>query len=68
MSWDKYFFELCETVSTNSKCLSRKIGAILVKDKIVISMGYNGPPRGVLHCDKRIFYDPVINNKIFIRK
>lgn len=34
-----------------SKCLSRKIGAILVRDKTVLSRGYNGPPRGVPHCN-----------------
>lgn len=37
-----------------SKCLSRKIGAVLVKDDSVIGTGYNGPPRGVPHCDRRI--------------
>jgi dCMP deaminase len=36
-----------------SKCLSRKIGAILVKDNRVIATGYNGPPSGVPHCDYR---------------
>ncbi len=48
--WDKYFLGIAESVAANSKCLSRKIGAILVQDKIVISEGYNGPPRGVPHC------------------
>jgi len=37
-------------VSKNSKCLSRKIGAIIVKDHSIISMGYNGPSRGIPHC------------------
>jgi len=36
-----------------SKCLSRKIGAILVQGKHVIATGYNGPPSGVPHCDYR---------------
>ena len=36
-----------------SKCLSRKIGAVLVKDDSVIGTGYNGPPRGIPHCDRR---------------
>jgi len=48
--WDKYFLDLCGTVSSNSKCLSRQIGAILVQDRIVVTTGYNGPPRGVPHC------------------
>ena len=37
-----------------SKCLSRKIGTVLVRNKQVIGTGYNGPPRDVPHCDHRI--------------
>ncbi len=48
--WDSYFFNICVTISNKSPCLSRKIGAILVRDKSIISTGYNGPPRGVTHC------------------
>ena len=50
---DKYHFDICKTVATASKCLSRKIGAIIVRDKSIISTGYNGPPRGVCQCDQR---------------
>lgn len=50
MNWDKYFHTICEAVGSNSKCLSRQIGAILVRDKVVICTGYNGPPRGIPHC------------------
>jgi len=54
MSWDKYFLDLCDVVATNSKCMSRKIGAVVAtKDHSIVSTGYNGPPRGVQHCDKR---------------
>ena len=48
--WDSYFYQLCETVASKSPCLSRKIGAILVKDHSIVSTGYNGPPRGIPHC------------------
>lgn len=51
--WDRYFYGICEAVSLNSKCLSRKIGAILVKDRSVIATSYNGPPRGIPHCSSR---------------
>lgn len=51
--WDEYFFNIATIVAGNSQCLSRKIGAILVKDKSIISTGYNGPPRGIPTCDKR---------------
>ena len=53
MTWDEYYLEICHAVAKNSKCLSRKIGAILVKDKSIISTGYNGPPRGVAPCNTR---------------
>lgn len=52
-SWDEYFFNICRQVARNSKCISRRIGAVLVKDNVIISTGYNGPPRGIPVCDKR---------------
>lgn len=61
-SWDMWFFQLCQVVASNSKCLSRKIGAVIVYDKTVISTGYNGPPRGVQTCDKRWLNDPALRN------
>lgn len=57
-NWDEYFFNICRQAARNSKCLSRRIGAVLVYDKSVISSGYNGPPRGVPRCDKRWELDP----------
>ena len=53
MEWDQWYHELCTAVAKKSQCLSRKIGAILVKDKTVVCQGYNGPPRGVRPCDER---------------
>lgn len=50
MNWDSYFMSICDTISSKSPCLSRKIGAILVRDHSIISTGYNGPPRGAVHC------------------
>jgi len=50
VKWDRHFFELCETISRWSSCKSRKIGAVVVRDKTIVSTGYNGPPRGVPHC------------------
>lgn len=52
--WDKYFYDVAKVVEQNSKCLSRKIGAVMVRDKSVISTGYNGPPRGIPHCNNRL--------------
>ena len=59
-SWDEYFHNFCLVAAGNSKCLSRKIGAILVKDKRLISTGYNGPPEGVPRCDERWRIDNVL--------
>lgn len=55
--WDEYFYNICLAAAGNSKCLSREIGAVLVRDKSVISTGYNGPPRGVPPCDQRWYSD-----------
>ena len=57
LDWDPWYLELCQTVAKKSQCLSRKIGAILVRDKAVVSQGYNGPPRGVKTCDERWYLD-----------
>jgi len=50
--WDDYFHSICAAVASKSPCLSRKIGAVLVRDHSIISTGYNGPPRGVSHCGR----------------
>lgn len=60
--WDKYFYSVCRQVSQNSKCFSRKIGTVLVKDKSIISTGYNGPPRGIPRCDLRWEIDGSLND------
>ena len=47
---DEYFMNITSIVATRSTCLRRQIGAVLVKDKHIISTGYNGAPRGLPHC------------------
>ncbi|MDI6701056.1 MAG: dCMP deaminase family protein [bacterium] len=51
-SWDEYFMEITKLVSSRATCLRRKVGAIIVKDRHILSTGYNGPPKGVKHCDE----------------
>ena len=49
-SWDEYFVKIALTVAERATCLRRKVGAILVRDKRILSTGYNGAPRGLPHC------------------
>ncbi len=65
--WDRYFHRTCIAVALNSRCLSRQIGAIIVRDHSIISTGYNGPPRGVPHCPTRLG-DSTLGNELFINK
>ena len=58
--WDKYFLNICNAVAQNSKCLSRKIGAIIVNDKSIVSTGYNGAARGIPECQYRYKLDPMV--------
>jgi len=51
--WDEFFMQVAKEVAQNSKCLSRSIGAVIVRDKSIVSTGYNGPPRGVPECWNR---------------
>ena len=51
--WDEHFMQIAELASKRSTCLSRKIGAVLVRDRRILATGYNGPPSGIEHCDER---------------
>lgn len=49
-SWEEYFMEIASLVARRSTCRRRAVGAILVKDKRVLTTGYNGAPMGLSHC------------------
>ena len=51
-SYDEYFMEMAYVIAKRSTCLRRKVGAILVKDKHILSTGYNGAPKGLQHCSE----------------
>jgi dCMP deaminase len=51
-SWDEYFMAIAKVVASRSNCVKRKVAAIIVKDKRVISTGYNGTPRGTKNCNE----------------
>jgi dCMP deaminase len=48
--WDSYFMEIARIVSKRSTCKRRSVGALIVKDKRILSTGYNGAPMGLAHC------------------
>jgi dCMP deaminase len=50
--WDEYFLEIAKVVALRSNCIKRKVAAVIVKDKRIISTGYNGTPRGVKNCNE----------------
>jgi dCMP deaminase len=49
-SWDEYWMNIVEQVGKRSTCLRRNIGAVVVKENIIVSTGFNGSPRGLPHC------------------
>lgn len=51
--WDRRFMRLTEEVSEWSSCLRRKVGAIIVREKRVMTTGYNGAPAGICSCAER---------------
>lgn len=50
---DEYFMNMAKLVATRSTCVRRRVGAVIVKDKRVLSTGYNGAPKGSKHCDEK---------------
>ena len=46
MKFDQSYLEMAEIWAQNSSCKRRKVGALLVKDRMIISDGYNGTPSG----------------------
>jgi len=51
-SWDTYFMEITRVVANRSTCLRRKVGATIIKDKRILTTGYNGAPHGLAHCQE----------------
>ena len=50
--WDEYFMRIARIVALRSNCMKRKVAAVVVKDRRIISTGYNGTPRGVKNCNE----------------
>jgi len=51
-SWNEYFIRIAEDVATRSTCIRRAVGAVIIKDKRILTTGYNGTPAGITHCNK----------------
>jgi dCMP deaminase len=51
-SWDRYFMNIGREVATRSTCPRKHVGAVVVRDKTILSTGYNGSVRGLPHCDE----------------
>jgi dCMP deaminase len=51
-SWETYFMNITNLVAERSTCLRRAVGAVLVKDKRLLSTGYNGAPSNLKHCSE----------------
>lgn len=49
-TWDEYFIEIARVVSRRATCLRRRYGAVITRDSVVISTGYNGSCRGEDNC------------------
>ena len=49
-NWDQYFMRIAQVTALRSNCIKRKVAAVIVRDRRVISSGYNGTPRGTRNC------------------
>jgi dCMP deaminase len=50
-SWDEYFMAIARQVATRSTCDRKHVGAVIVREKMILTTGYNGSIRGLSHCD-----------------
>lgn len=51
-SWDQYFMQLADLAAHRSNCMKRRVGCVIVREKRVVSTGYNGTPRGMTNCNE----------------
>lgn len=48
--WDVYFMDIAKLVARRSTCIRRHVGAVIVRERRILSTGYNGAPSGMRHC------------------
>ena len=51
-SWDEYFLQVAKVVASRSNCVKRHVGAVIQRDRRIVSTGYNGTPRGTRNCNE----------------
>ncbi len=52
VDWHTYFMNIARQAATRSTCDRKNVGAVIVRDKMILSTGYNGSIRGLPHCDE----------------
>ena len=52
LPWDEYFMSIAQVVASRSTCDRKHVGAVIVRDRTILSTGYNGSVRGLPHCDE----------------
>ena len=52
VSWDQYFMNIAAVVASRSTCPRKFVGAVIVRDRTILSTGYNGSIRGMPHCSE----------------
>ena len=51
-SWDEYFLEMADAVSTRATCDRGRSGCVITRNKQILVTGYVGSPAGFAHCDE----------------
>jgi len=51
MTWHQYFKDITKLTASKSTCLRLQVGAVLVRENRIVSIGYNGVPHGEKHCN-----------------
>ncbi len=52
VSWEDYFMNIAKEIATRSTCDRKHVGSVIVRDRTILSTGYNGSIRGMPHCDE----------------
>lgn len=50
--WDEYFMDIAHVTARRGNCLRRQVAAVIVRDRRIVSTGYNGTPRGIRNCNE----------------